>query len=300
MSGESLLVEYKIHHYRYDNFNSYEKVIRSALNELGHLESDNPNVHIYNHCHKSELTTENNLIFKPTAPSANYFAIDRIGYASASELTFEEPNLPGFLQYTHLDNINNLIASKSNKWDNSILLKWRKPKNIPKDHILIIAQMPDDESVTRHSFGDHIQKIKAIIEELKNENVILKLHPRYKPTDKLRKFCKQYDIKIIEGYYSIHDILTNTKVAIVENSTAGIECLMHNVPVISYGWPEYHWATYKLKSLTQLRELVNNLDWYDELYAKDFIQWYINSYLCCDKHSTMRRLTELGYGKNKG
>ena len=42
--------------------------------------------------------------------------------------TFEEPNLPGFLQYTHLDNINNLIASKSNKWDNSILLKWRKPK----------------------------------------------------------------------------------------------------------------------------------------------------------------------------
>ncbi len=288
-------MEYKIHQYRHSNFTQYEKVIRQALNELGHIESDNPELNIYNHCHLSELSTENNLIFKPTAPSADYFAIDTIGYASASKLAFEEPKLPGFLQYKHSDKIIDLIAKKSNKWDDSILLKWRKPKNVPKDHILIIGQMPDDESVTGHSFGSHIEKITAIIKELKDENILLKLHPRYDPPKRFINLCEQYNVEIMRGYYSIHDILPNTKVAIIENSTAGIECLMHNVPIISYGWPEYHWATHKLQSLTELKGLVNNLDWYNRLYAKDFINWYINSYLCSDVHSTKERLKELGY-----
>lgn len=296
-------MEYKIHQYRY-NFKPYEEVIRKALNELDYTETDNvgpmgiPGLNIYNHCHSSELTTKNNLIFKPTAPSGDYFAIDKIGYASASQLAFNKPNLPGLLQYKDSDNIIDLIANKSNKWDNSILLKWRKPKNVLNNHILIVGQMPDDESVTRHSFGGHIEKITAIIKELKGEKVLLKLHPRYKPTKKFMAFCEQYDIEVMNGYYSIHDILPYTKVAIIENSTAGIECLMHNVPIISYGWPEYHWATHKLQSLTELKGLVNNLDWYDRLYAKDFINWYINSYLCNDVNSTIRRLKDLGYGPN--
>ena len=292
MSGVNLPVEYKIHQYRFDNFTRYEEVIRKALNELGHTESDNPDLNVYNHCHLSELNTENNLIFKPTAPSSEYFAIDTLGYASASELAFKEPHT---LKYIHSNNIFNLINNKSNKWDDSILLKWRKPKNVVKDHILIIGQMPDDESVTGHSFGNHIEKITAIIKELKNENVLVKLHPRYKPTKKFMALCEQYNVELMKGYYSIHDILPYTKVAIIENSTAGIECLMHNVPIISYGWPEYHWATHKLQSLTELKGLVNNLDWYDKLYAKDFINWYINSYLCSDVHNTKERLKELGY-----
>lgn len=296
-------MEYKIHQYRH-NFKPYEEIIRKALNELGYTETTNkgpmgiPGLNIYNHCHLSELTTKNNLIFKPTAPSANYFAIDKMGYASASQLAFNEPDLPGFLQYKDSDNIIDLIANKSNKWDDSILLKWRKPKNVLNDHILIVGQMPDDESVTGHSFGGHIEKITAIIKELKGENILLKLHPRYKPTKKFMALCEQYDIEVMNGYYSIHDILPYTKVAIIENSTAGIECLMHNVPIISYGWPEYHWATRKLQSLTELKGLVNNLDWYDRLYAKDFINWYINSYLCNDVNSTIRRLKDLGYGPN--
>ncbi len=294
MSGANLQVEYKIHQYRFDNFTRYERVIRKALNELGHIESDTPDLNIYNHCHLSELTTKNNLIFKPTAPSADYFAIDKIGYASASKLAFEEPNPPGLFNFRAI-NIIDLISKKSNKWDDSILLKWRKPKSVPKDHILIVGQMPDDESVTRHSFGGHIEKITAIIKELNGENILLKLHPRYKPTKEFTALCEQYGVEIMKGYYSIHDILPHTKVAIIENSTAGIECLMHGVPVISYGWPEYHWATHKLQSLTELKGLVNNLDWYDEPYAIDFINWYINSYLCNDVHTTKERLKELGY-----
>ena len=280
-------MEYKIHQYRFDNFTRYENIIREAMNALGYVESEDPDINIYNHCHYTELDTDNNIIFKPTAPSTKYFAIDRLGYASASLLSFQEPEV---YEMPDSNTIKNLIKNKSNKWDESILLKWRSPKKIPKDHILVIGQMPDDESVTRHSFGNHIEKINSILKELKEENVLLKLHPRYKAPKKLLEKWKDYGIEILSGYYSIHDVLPHTKVAILENSTAGIECMMHNVPIISYGYPEYHWATYKLQSLTELKAVINNIGWYDEDYANSFIKWYIDYYLCHDVRTTMRRL----------
>ena len=87
----------------------------------------------------------------------------------------------------------------------------------------------------------------------------------------------------------IHDFLPKTRVAILENSTAGIECMMHGVPIISYGWPEYHWVTQKLQSLTQLNELVSDLSWHYKSDTEQFIHWYINRYLCHDLKSTQRR-----------
>ena len=291
-------MEYKIHKYREANFTLYEDVIRNALNELGHVESDNPDLNIYNHCNEIELQTKNNIIFKPTAPSHKYFALDKIGYANASSLTWQEPNKAEFLDSSEPDAIDELIKNKSNKWDNSILLKWHnsKPKGVTKDHILVIGQMPDDETVTGQSFGNHIQKLDAILRELQGENVVVKLHPRYSLEQKyLQRWQEKWKFNIISGFYSIHNILPYTKVAIIENSTAGIECMMHNVPVISYGWPEYHWATYKLRSLTEINRLVNNINWYDEDYTQNFIKWYINYYLCHDVKTTMRRLKNLGY-----
>ena len=92
---------------------------------------------------------------------------------------------------------------------------------------------------------------------------------------------------------SIHYYLKHTSVAIVDNSTAGIECLMYEIPTISYGWPEYHWATKKLQSLTQLSNLVTDLSWHDPLYCNRFIEWYINHYLCTDINSTEKRLKQL-------
>jgi hypothetical protein len=69
---------------------------------------------------------------------------------------------------------------------------------------------------------------------------------------------------------------------------------MHEVPVISYGWPEYHWATKKLQTLPQLDMLIHNPEeWNKPVYARQFIEWYINHYLCTDINNTMKRLKEL-------
>ena len=285
MSGESLLVEYKIHQYRFNNFTKHEEIIRQALNELGHVEGGDE-LNIYNHCHVSEVHTNNNIIFKPTAPTSRHFALDTLGYANSSSLAF---NKPRFEWKRNWGIINGFIETKSNKWDDSILLKWRKPKQIPKDHILVIGQMPDDETVHGFGFGDHIAKLKMIVDKLHGENVVIKLHPRYK-NPVIVKEWKDAGHTVIDGYITIHDVLPHTRVAIIDNSTAGIECLIHQVPVISYGWPEYHWATKKLQSLTELPDLIKHLDWYDKEYADNFISWYIHEYLCDDVESTKKRI----------
>ena len=234
---------------------------------------------------------------KPTGPTSKHFALDSIGYANSSTLAFIEP-FELRKEYTNSSNdkIKYLIECKANKWDDSILLKWRQAKNIASDHILIIGQVPTDETVNGFGFGDHFLKLSMIVEKLKDKNIIVKLHPSMKIDHKQQAVIDKWiknNIDVRTQFESIHDFLPKTKVAILENSTAGIECLMHQVPIISYGWPEYHWATKKLQSLTQLEDLVSDLSWHKLAYANRFIEWYINKYLCHDVKSTQRRLSEI-------
>ena len=285
-------MEYKIHQYRFDNFTKFEDIIRKSLNKLGHIESDNPDLNIYNHCHKSEIDTDNNIIFKPTAPTSRHFALDTIGYANTSTLAYLKPDINDDIEQMDWSSILELKNTKPNKWDDSILLKWRTAKNITDDHILIIGQMPDDETVNGFGFGNHVRNLEMIVDTLANENIIIKVHPRYKNKILIKKW-RDAGHRVITAFDSIHTILPKTRVAIIENSTAGIECLMHEVPIISYGWPEYHWATQKLQTLPQLKDLVNDLSWYKPVYARQFIEWYINHYLCSDINSTIKRLKDI-------
>ena len=285
---------FKFHQHRFDNFNNYYEVIREAMKQLGHsevVEESPADIHFYNHI-VNDSQSDNMIIVKPTAPTSKHFALDTLGYANSSSLAFNKP-LQVEMRYwpkKDWDIITDLINKKSNKWDDSILLKWRKPKiKIPEDHILVIGQMPDDETVHGFGFGDHIVKLKMIVDKLHGENVVIKLHPRYK-NPVLVKQWKDAGHTVIDGYISIHDVLPRTRVAIIDNSTAGIECLMHQVPIISYGWPEYHWATKKLQILTELPNLAKDLDWYDKEYANNFILWYIHEYLCYDVESTKARI----------
>ena len=281
---------YKFHDYKFEKIaNRYYDIIRSAMNNLGHsevVEDSSADYHFYNH-----TTTDIKKVFivKPTAPTSRHFAIDSMGYANSSALSFTRPDINNDMDWNSVVELRN---TKPNKWDDSILLKWKDSKNIPDDHILVIGQMPDDETVHGFGFGDHIVKLKMIVDKLHGENVVIKLHPRYK-NPVLVKQWKDAGHHVITGFDCIHSILPKTRVAIIDNSTAGIECLMHEVPIISYGWPEYHWATQKLQTLTQLKNLVSDLSWHQKEYAKQFIEWYINNYLCHDIISTENRLKEL-------
>jgi len=307
-------VEYKIHNYRFENIaEKYYPIVKAALEELGHTEwcstpddlSDGwtswPEINIYNHCHESELNTNNNIILKPTGPTSKHFALDRIGYANSSSLCFEYPYA---IDHNVFDwNVDEFIKDKANKWDDSILVNWKNNlrKNWPKDHILVIVQQPKDETVNGFGFGNHWTKVCHIVNKLishrLNYPVVVKLHPAFKDKSKLEQISKwkEAGVTVIEGYINIHDVLPRTRLAIIENSTAGIECLMHQIPIISYGFPEYHWVTKQLQSLTQLEDLVTDMTWHDPIKAKNFISWYIDWYLCSDIDSTVSRLKDLLY-----
>ena len=298
-------MEFRFHDHVFSNLRKFYVDIRNAMVELGHVESYNSaDLHFYNHTCLDNLGDRPTpaLFIKPTAPTAKHFTIDDLGYANSSRLTFEEPNRYEYM-YSHLNPTNNmdwskieaLIKEKANKWDDSILLKWKPAKDIPDNHILIIGQMPEDETVDGFGFKGHFDRLRMIVDKLQHENIVVKLHPRFKPRGKTKDIVDdwiQNDIDVRTGYNSIHDFLPHARIAIIDNSTAGIECLMHEVPIISYGWPEYHWVTNKLKSLTQLKELVIDTSWHEKDSARKFIYWYINDYLCYDYESTKKRLIE--------
>lgn len=291
-------MEFKFHDHKFENIGRWYDVIRSAMNELGHTENpDKADIHFYNHIENNGPSDENIIIVKPTAPTSKHFALDKLGYANASELAYKEPILNDDIEQMDWQSIIDLRNTKPNKWDDSILLKWR-PAKIFKEHILIIGQQPHDETVNGFGFGDHWKKLTMIVDYLSpmHYNLIVKLHPAMKIRGKIKDKVDAWlhnGIDVRTGFNSVHDFLPHTTCAIVDNSTAGIECLMHEVPVISYGWPEYHWATKKLQTLPQLQDLLHDMSWHRPVYARQFIEWYINHYLCTDINNTVRRLKEL-------
>ena len=299
-------MKFKFHETRYTfdrgNFSYAADCIKHALEMMGHEEqSKNADLHIYNHtCRDLEPDMEENaIIFKPTAPTSKHFQICRRGYANSSEITFYEPMYDWKkIANEEWDEVQSMIERRANKWDDSIMLKWPDAEDVKDNHILIIGQKPDDETVNGFSFGDHWKKLCMIVEKLNERpNLVIKLHPsedrKLQMEAKTIEKWKQKGHQILTGYQSIHSVLPKTKVAITENSTAGIECMMHDVPIISYGYPDYHWITKDLRILTRLNEYVDNLGWFNVSSSRKFLLWYINDYLCSDIPSTGRRLERL-------
>ena len=302
-------MQFKFYERRYSfkgNFAYAANCIRHALEMMGHTESETEeaDLHIYNHtCRDLEpFMEENAIIFKPTAPTSKHFQICDLGYANSSRITFEEPVEYEYRKYdnTEWNEIQDMIQRRANKWDDSIMLKWPDAKDVKDDHILIIGQMPEDETVMGFGFGDHWKKMYQIIDKLDDYNLVIKLHPRIrKASHRIRdinKCIEEWESRghqVFSGYESIHSILPHTKVAITENSTAGIECMMHDVPIISYGYPDYHWITKDLRILTTLRNSIDDISWFNKEKSRRFLCWYIFEYLCSDIPTTMNRLEEL-------
>lgn len=302
-------MQFKFYERRYSfkgNFAYAANCIRHALEMMGHTESETEeaDLHIYNHtCRDLEpFMEENAIIFKPTAPTSKHFQICDLGYANSSRITFEEPVEYEYRKYdnTEWNEIQDMVQRRANKWDDSIMLKWPDAKDVKDDHILIIGQMPEDETVMGFGFGDHWKKMYQIIDKLDDYNLVIKLHPRIrKASHRIRdinKCIEEWESRghqVFSGYESIHSILPHTRVAITENSTAGIECMMHDVPIISYGYPDYHWITKDLRILTTLRNSIDDLSWFNKEKSRRFLCWYIFEYLCNDIPTTMNRLEEL-------
>lgn len=278
----------------------------------GIKDSDN-HIYVYNHTHLNDIKRNNffigkkALFVKPTGPSPAYFTIDELGYACSSSITYSKPPFENIDESLFFNGERQtLIKNREHKWSDRETLQFiNNPPRVPKEHILVIGQMPGDETVTKMSFGDHWIKFKSVVEyllPLYKDKLVVKVHPTLEreATEAGWAYFKQnigdWMLKgatVLYGFESLHDILPHTKVAIVENSTAGIDCLLYEVPVISYGFPEYHWVTKDLRHLNMLEDYIEKLDWYDNILANKWISWYCTEYQCKDLESTTTRLKRL-------
>ena len=309
------------------NWSDMYKHVIEALHDMGHtiykspylniaqeyeyitvgLEDESPtDTYVYNHSYIKELKNsgmyrgENNLFIKPTGPTDKHFTIDRLGYACNISITYTKPHFEGY-DYKEFFNTkaSKWVSERQNKWySRSDLKATPLQEDIPDNHILVLAQIPADETVSSFSFGYHWEKVKKILENLKSrsEPIVVKLHPEFSKDNLDHETLKEWknsNIVILEGTSSLYDVLKKTKVAILENSTAGIECLIAQVPIISYGYPEYHWVTKDLRHLTELDTYLDDMSWYNKERANSFIAWYCENFMCYDKASTIRRLKQL-------
>jgi len=302
-------MQYKFHEHRYTfkgQFAYAADCIRHSLDMMGYSESETKeaDLHIYNHTARDlePDMPENSIIFKPTAPTGKHFQIDTLGYANSSSITFNKPKFENrVVDNTEWNEIQEMVSRRANKWDSAELFKWEEATGkLKDDHILIVGQMPEDETVKGFGFGNHWDKMCQIIDKLKDENLVIKLHPRISKASHIIKDLNKTILhwendghQVITGYVSIHSVLPKTKVAIIENSTAGIECMMHDVPIISYGYPDYHWITKDLRILTELKGYIKDMSWYNQRASRRFLIWYIYDYLCYDIPSTYNRLGEM-------
>jgi len=308
--------------------------IALALNELGYdvrkspflefprapdfvsegIEDNKDDVYIYNHTYTEDIVRkgvyrgEKCLFIKPTGPTSKHFTIDTQGYGPYCSITYKRPPLESvrgtdeFFQ----NHVQKWIDTKENKWSDRAEYKSSDiPVHVPDNHILVLGQMPGDETVLQMSFGDHWIKFCTLVNELLHQSrpVVVKVHPTLRSEilegghpEEWLKFDKQIlewekkGVTVFTGKESIHSILPHTRTAVVENSTAGIECALHNVPTISYGYPEYHWITFDLRHVRQLNHAVEDLSWYNRSLARNWVTWFCRDYQCYSYESTLRRL----------
>jgi len=68
---------------------------------------------------------------------------------------------------------------------------------------------------------------------------------------------------------------------------------MYDVPIITFGCPEYRWICKELRQIVDLNRFKNDLSWFNKELSRKFLVWYIRDWLCYDAKSTKRRLKEL-------
>lgn len=314
----------------YGNWFTAYKHVAKALNELGievrtspiltfeeplenttiGIEDSPEDIYIYNHTYledikRSGFKTGKKVIFlKPTAPTPEHFTLDTEGYACSSTITYEKPPFLNFDETLFFKTkAVELRESSCSKWTDRQELQFSTNEvPVPDNHVLLIGQMPGDETVIDFSFGDHWKKFCSIVNYLKDkEPLVIKIHPTLERESlKSNLWFNEYYLKIQEwrhlgihvyyGWESMHKILPKTKVAIVENSTSGVECMLYDVPIISFGYPEYHWVTKDLRHLHKLAGYINDLSWFSKTNSRKWLAWYCTEYQCYDYKSTLSRL----------
>lgn len=266
---------------------------------------------IYNHADISHLTgniaeAKKNLFFKPTVPTKYHTTLDELGYGPYSSLTYNKPDFESIsdkkVKKFFDTKVIGWIKNKDNKFGDNNKDEEVKGNN----YYLVLGQCAGDEVVTRHDFGNYVNKLESVVKELKrvgNKQIIVKLHPYMDGVDaKDDKFSRQIAYRLVKlgadvyiGKSNIHNFLEKAHSIYLANSGAGIEAMMHHKPIIAWGYPEYHHVTYDLRHLSDLIRAIK-LDWFDQEKQDKFLYYYTEKYCFYNLETARNKVREIIYG----
>ncbi len=268
---------------------------------------DNPcDVVVYNHCDISHLkgnivAASKTLFFKPTIPDLKHFTIDEMGYGPYSTISYD---CPDFEDTDPAPFFSDKVAKWKSERTNKFSADLAGVSDLPDEYWLVLGQCVADETVTRHDFGDHRRKLLQIVPEIRrwsNIPVVVKLHPYMDGTnatttdysEQVAKELTRDGVHVHYGKLDIHSMLPRAKGVFLANSGAGIEAMMHQKPIISWGVPEYHWITYDLRHLADVRRAMD-LRWFDRERQARWLAWYYGEYCVATLPGVKARLKRLG------
>jgi hypothetical protein len=267
---------------------------------------------VYNHTFSTHLRTsipsKHSWVMKMTPPSPEYATLDSWGYGPYMSCSYSRPPFDSLNTVEVDDFWTNVVPKVRN------LTKWGKrfsDLDIPeKDFIFFPSQCIDDEVVTKMYFGEYRKALINLVHESvwvgEGRDVVVKLHPytdyraelqgrKETPiTDELEKALKgiSKNVHVYRGGYHVGRFLDACHSVVVCNSGVGIDAMMRGKPVISWGYPEYHWATFDLRHACDLDRALK-LDWYDPNLARAFLCWFMRDFCFYDQESANRRVGEL-------
>lgn len=287
-----------------------------------HLQKYNPakdhstDICIYNHADISHLAgarclpAKREWFFKPTVPDEFHTTLDTLGFGPMSSITFQKPKyefcFESDIKVFFETKVADWISTKKTKFGNYFVAK---EEVVPfEDYYLILGQCTGDSVVTRCDYGDYLTKLGQIVTELarvdKERVIVVKLHPYMDGKDKpatetayaekamARLSVISPKVQIYLGRSNVHAFIKKARCVILANSGAGFEAMMHHKPIISWGFPEYHWVTYDLRLLCDMCRAVK-LDWFNPRAQDAFLYWYMEKYCFYNQDTANRRVKEM-------
>lgn len=266
---------------------------------------------VYNHAVLPEIKgdvikAEHVWFFKPTIPDVRYTTLDVKGYGPYSSITYSKPP---FHRCTK-KRVGMFFENDVSKWIQTSSSKWGvqfSKTEIPEDDFnLVVVQTLKDYTTVNMYYGSYLLSVVEIVQNLvkvdRGRSVVVKLHPyidgKSGENNKIAKFLTQKleaidsSIRVYSGLTSVHPFFAKCRCVFVCNSGAGWEAMMHRKPVVTWGYPEYHWTSYKLRHLCDLSEAIK-LDWFKPERSDKLLYWYLRKYCFWDYPSTLRRVREL-------
>jgi hypothetical protein len=109
-------------------------------------------------------------------------------------------------------------------------------------YVLFLCQIPHDETIKYHSDVSVWDALKYTLEATKELNMplVVKGHP-VNPGSMapLHSLCKLYKHVYWFDNINIHDLIPKAHAVVVVNSGTGMEAMLHNRPVVTFGRCEY-------------------------------------------------------------